>query len=783
VLLGIALACVVELIPAAPDVLRTPAGLWLLFGAPIVVWRGVASRAVATSDGAWMFAVGLALLTDLLVELAVDALLPLVDVLHPLARVPLTGATAVVLIVLGVLLPDCPRPVRPVDRPVPRGLVPVGCLGALGLLLSVAGPIRLNNGLGAGVSTAALVVLAGLLVLLLVRRRQYPVGVLQLGLYLAALGLLLLTSLRGWYITGHDIQREYQVFQLSLDAGRWTPGSFPDSYNACLSITLLPATVTQLTGITGTYVFKAVLPVLFALTPVLVHRAVRNTAPQFVALLSAVYFMVFPTFFTDMPYLGRQEVAFVLLGCGLVALTDSGRPLLSRRIGFSAMLVGVVLSHYSTTYVLVAVLGLAVSTDWCWRLADHIRSRRERARGGKEREPSRREQSRRSGGAGAHRRPSPYAGGRGFITWWMVAGSAVLALVWAGPVTHTSGQLQSTLSQTVSDLLHPGTSRNASSDTSYSLFGGVSVSPAERLAQYQTDTLHRTAAQRAAKERLPLPVVDAYQPEVVPQANLPLTAVGRAIASVGVSVTETNTVIRQSTARLLQLLLLIGLVVTVRRRNAAFRPLRDQLTLSVGGIGFIALLTVLPQLSVDYGVLRAFQQGLFFFAPFIAAGTLWVLRRLRQRSARAAYVLIAALFLDLTGVVPQALGGYPAQLNLSNSGQYYDIYYTHPEELTAMAWLQQHIANAPKQTDKVPFQADRFTFDRLQTLVKDPAVDDIYPTMLSTYSYVFLGTTTVKTGESAISYQGDQVSYQYPMTLLDLQKDEIYSSDGAAVYR
>lgn len=158
-----------------------------------------------------------------------------------------------------------------------------------------------------------------------------------LGLWCAAAGLLLLTSLRGWYITGHDIQREYQVFRLAADNGHWDISSFPDPYNACLSITLLPAALARLTGIEGTYIFKVLLPLLFALTPVLVYRSVRNVAPAIVALLSAVYLMLFPTFFTDMTFLGRQEVAFFFTGCAMVVVTDTSRPFASRRLLFAVL--------------------------------------------------------------------------------------------------------------------------------------------------------------------------------------------------------------------------------------------------------------------------------------------------------------------------------------------------------------------------------------------------------------------------------------------------------------
>jgi uncharacterized membrane protein len=761
VLLSIALVCVVEMPPGVPAVPRTLAGLWLLFGAPVAVWRGTASRVVSTRDGSLMLAVGLAVITDLVVALGVNTVLPLVGTAHPLTRVPLAGASAMTLILIGAFVPEEERAEVRRRSGVTPGVIPVGVLGAVALALSVAGPIRLNNGFSGAVSTAALVAIGALLVLLIVRRRRWSVPVLVTGLFVASTSLLLLNSLRGWYITGHDIQREYEYFRLTLGGSLWNVATYPDAYNACLSITILPVSVVRLTAIPDLYVFKLVLPVLFALTPVLVYRSVRNVAPQIVALLSAVYFMCFPTFFTDMTFLGRQEIAFLLLGCAMVVLTDSARPVAARRLMFVVLLAGIVLSHYSTTYVVVATLGTAFAADLVWRLVARLRSGR---------------------GSGRRRMPRPFrhVPARSFVTWWMVAVPAVLALVWAGPVTHTGGQLRSTLAAVTQDLLHPGQAKGGSSDTSYSLFGGEKVSPAQRLSEYRAEAVSRTAAERTAGEYLPLKTVDAYPVTTVPQQNQPLTAAGRALRAVGVSVTGLNGLLRQSSALLLQLLVLVGFFVVVRGRRRAFRPVRDQMTLTVGALGMVALFTLLPQLSVDYSVLRAFQQGMFFFAPFIAAGTLWVLRWAgRRRTVPIACALVAALFLDLTGVIPKLLGGYPAQLQLSDSGRYYDIYYPHATERQATFWLEKRISADKSQV----LQTDRYSFGRLQTLITGPAEGDIHPTLLRTDSYVLLGTTSVLKGQATTFYRGDLITYRYPVGLLDATKNQIYSSEGATIYR
>lgn len=800
VLATVALASLLELVPGIPTVLLAPAGLWLLVGAPTAVWYGygVAGRAVSSRDGQVLVALGLAVAGAMAVPLLMNTALPWAGVARPLERVPLTVAALVYVVGLasalgrwrspsaerGTTPKGAPAPgLRPEQLPAPRndhprpapdartagktrskspGLYGLGVVLPYGLVviaLCVAGPTRLNNGLTGSVAVTGLLAVAGLLLLLVVRRGRYGTPVLQLGLFFAAAGILLLTSLRGWYITGHDIQREYEVFRLAADNGHWDITAFPDPYNACLSITLLPTALTRLTGIPGTYVFKVLLPLLFALTPVLVYRSVRNVAPQIIALLSAVYLMLFPTFFTDMTFLGRQEVAFFFVGCAMVVVTDSGRGFAERRVVFTVMVVGIVLSHYSTTYVIVAVLAIALGTDLVWRLLTRLRKG----------EPT----------------------GRSFVTWWMVAASALAAFVWSGPVTHTTGQLRSTLSITERELMGGASDDAASSDVSYSLFGGASVSAEQRLKNYRADIVRQTAKGRAAGDYLPLSTVDRYPVSVVAeQSNLPLTGAGRLLEKAGIDVPALNGLVRASAARLLQVLLLIGLATAVIRRRPrgrrvrpGFRPSRDQVTLSVGMIAIIGLLTVVPQLSVDYGVLRAFQQGLFFFAPFVAAGSLWLFRWTGRWAVPAASALALGLLLDLTGVVPKLLGGYPAQLHLANTGQYYDIYFVHPEERTAIRWVQSRATDAQRADVQSEVQTDRYTFSRLQTLIRGRAQNDIFPALVGSHSYVFLGSTTVTKDQATTFYRGDLVTYRYPTAFLDATKNKLYSSEGAEIYR
>ncbi|MCX4698605.1 DUF2206 domain-containing protein [Streptomyces sp. NBC_01373] len=759
VLIASALCTLAVLMPVTPSLVRLAAGLYLLFGAPLQLWRPLAGRIVPTGSGRTLVSVGLVVIGDMLLALLVNTVLPLVGVDRPLTRGYLTAAT-----VLGIgVLWWCRRRYAPYERTGPTrlwalaratpGLGMATAAGAVTVLCAVAGTIRLNNGYGGTVSIVASVLGGLLLLLLTVRRRKYHVTALETGLYMAALALLFLASLRGWFITGHDVQTEYLFYRMALGGEYWDVSTYRHAYNACLSITLLPVSIRQLTGIDDIYIFKAIIPALFALTPVMLFRSVRNVAPRSVALLAAVFFVAFPTFLTDMVFLGRQAIAFVLLGSAIVVLTDSRGPRTARRVLFVVLMVGVVLSHYSTAYVVIGTLTLALGYDKVWRLV----SRRGRDRFRRKRREDRM---------------------LSFLQWWMVLVPAVAALVWAGPVTHTGGQLHTTVAQAVSDLVSPKKGQAGSSDTGYSLFGGKQLSPQQRLDQFVKESEADSSKERADL-LLTQKELDGIDWRAVSTADMPLTPLGRILDAVGIPVPSLNGAVRGAVAYFFQLMTLLGIWVVLRARVSAFRAVRDQTTMACAALSTVALFTLVPQLSVDYGVLRAFQQGLFFFAPFLAAGTLWVLRWARRREVFSA-VLTFCLLLNLVGVMPKLLGGYPAQIQLSNGGDYYDIYYTQAQEVQAALWLD---AWKRAREDATPIQMDSFSYTRLKPYMASDAADIGTPVWLDREAYLLLGTTPAKTGRVSIFYRGDRITYEFPRALVEKKKDLVYNNGGSVVLR
>lgn len=767
VLLATALACVAILIGPAQRAIDDPAGLWLIIGAPACVYYGTARRVVSTPDGAALLSLGFAILHDMLVLLGIDLLLPLAGNTRPLELLPITLALTAAVILVGAVAPEG-ESLRESEREsrglAPgwwrgRGYGPVLGLGAVILLLSVAGPIRLNNGFGSGVSMTAMAVIVATLLLLLFKRR-YADGAVELGIYFAAAGILLLTSLRGWLVTGHDIQTEFAFFSDVLSSGRWQPGQSQNAYYACLSVTMLPVAFTHLTAISSVNVFKVVEPLLFATTPVLLFRSVRNVAAHSVAVLSAVFFIIFPTFSTDMPYMSRQEIAFILVGCATLLVTERRRGLTGRRIAFCALIAGVVLAHYSTAYVAVIVCGLAVAGDLALRAWQKIRGRPKEA----------------SGSSRRRRRISRVRGDLGtatFLSWWLVLFAVAAAYAWAGPITRTGNQVQTTVSAAIAQLHGNATSG----------YFAPKQSDQQLLAGYKQSADSDTAQDRARSVYWPLSLVDQFSTPTVGTQYQPLTGIGRRIQTLGVDVTSGNVLARSADDRAYEGLIVVGLFGAWFVRRRRFVPTRDQVLLALGAGGMLVILSVVPQFSVDYGILRAFEEGMFFYAPFMATGLVGICALLRRACKPALGVSVALVASTMTGVVPQLTGGYLGILSMADEGQYYDIHYPTSGELVGAQWLEALAVADKEKTGVMPIvQADAFTSDTMQTVFIGPTIPDILPQWLRPGSYVFVGSTMIRSDQVSNRINGTIVTYTYPTQLLDTQYNKIYASSGAEVY-
>lgn len=718
------------------------AGLAGVLGLPFYIvlttteWRGIPWRERV------VLSVCAAIVLVLVVGLVANFLLPLVGVSRPLDRIPVICSTGSAWSLLWWHRRRRWSPILPSLRAVTVGRrdAVLVALAVIAVLMSIVGANRLNNNAGssAAVTTQVLVVL--MLATTFFWRHRLAAATTAVVVYATALALLFQTSLRGWFVTGHDIQHEYYVFAQTAKAGHWSFANVHDPYNACLSLTVLPTMILHFTGLDGPYVFKVCFQLLFAFSAVISYAIAARLMSRSLALVSAIFFISFPTFFTDMPFLNRQEIAFLLCGsCFLLFLIDE-LPLHRRRAWMTMLVMATVVTHYSTSYLLLGVLVGAKILE----LGQRWRSDRHHVR--------------------IPRSP---------ISLSLLVLAGVLSLGWGSGSAQSDRHLADTLGGVISALDGSAGSSRASA-ASYGLLGVKSPSPQQLLHAYVESTLPSTRAARATAKA----VAWAYPAKLAPTSELPPTALGRKLDEAGVSVATLNNLVRSGSAKLLQILVLIGLIGAMAMRRYRTKVGSDFYFVALASVLMVGLQVALPVISEDYGLLRAFQQALFVLAPFITIGCVWIGGIISRRvAAIGAGTLSLLLLTSLVGLMPQELGGYPAQLTLNNSGQYYDLYYVSPQDVAAAKWLARH---AP--TDAV-ISAGSVRAEVLSNYLDVFYAGDVYPTLLlNSGSFVFLGYSEVRLDQATVSVSGTFVTYDYPTRFLDTTRDLIYASPDDRIY-
>jgi uncharacterized membrane protein len=461
----------------------------------------------------------------------------------------------------------------------------------------------------------------------------------------------------------------------------------------------------------------------------------------------------------DMPMLNRQEIAFLFFNALLLLLTDSTTRYRLRVILFALFGAGVVFSHYSTTYALLLIFmaacfiryvferpGMHRFAAWFFRIL---------------------------------RRPTPGFIGREvrhrLVIVPMVVGLATVAFLWNVQITHTSGGLVGTLVNAAKSI-GGNLQKDRSSDTRVSLFGGRAPDPAEILADYKAEQEQaRTAADPAAL--YPAGSYNAAAVQVSPDAPQPLTPLGKAVSATGLDVYALNYWARQSFAKVLQVLVLIGLWLLFFSKRLKLHPSAEYIAASMSSLLFLTILLFVPVLSIEYGLLRAFQQVLIVLALPVAIGSLVVATFVTKRHPIGLTFVIAILFfLTSTGVFAELTGGYVAPLHLRNAGIYYDSYYIRQGEKNAIEWVA-------GVRGGVLVQGDRIAANRIELFGHFTPDKDLYPGLVRRDAFVYLGAANIQKGKGFASYEGEDVQYTYPLRFLEDNKDLLYSNQQARIYK
>jgi len=305
-----------------------------------------------------LYSVGLSLAFDMFLGFLINLLYPHIGIPRPISTLPLIITCAVVLGLLCFVAYIRDKGFStPPHFNVHELLSPPVLFFILLPLLAIVGTQLVNSYANNALLLIliALIAVIGLVIMLtkFIHVRFYPLAVFSI-----ALALLWHSSLISQYLTGWDIFTEYYYYSQVAQPGLWN-STLPHNYNAALSITVLPATFSQLLNMGGEQVFKIIYPVWYALVPVALYAIYSKYLSTKQAFSATFFFMSIYVFYLIMPSLARQMVGQLFCALLIMLITDR-EATSSMKTLFIVFGASLVVSHYALSYIYIGFLVLSL---------------------------------------------------------------------------------------------------------------------------------------------------------------------------------------------------------------------------------------------------------------------------------------------------------------------------------------------------------------------------------------------------------------------------------------
>ena len=661
--------------------------------------------------------------------LIVDMAGPLVGVAEPLRTVPLLVGLEAICMALLALSINAPANVA---IKWPQLAHPVRLAWPLLLpLIAAVSALRLNSGHGDKVSLVAVTALIAVLVTIAALASRLNDILLEVVLYAAALAVSWSYSLRGDGVYGFDISTEYQRLQETIATGVWHAAHPNDAYGAMLGVTVMPAELHSLSGLSALIILKAAYPAIYALFPVAIFDLARRAISVRWAFIGAA-FVIGQYAFTEIASVARQEIALVLFVAMVMAILDSRMTRRSQWALITCLGLAMALSHYSTTYVAITVIGLAIPLQWVVSLF--------------------REVPRITGGMA-------------------VAFAATLAgtVIWYVPVTHSDSHLLQVAQTVQAQGLNLLPNRPPGGSLLAAYLEGNTETPI-KAADYQELVSNFYTINKPFIKPLP----DAHQARyALHDFPIPKPAirshVGYDTLGLGLLIIE----------QLANVFAAVGALLMILRRKTP---------IIVRQIGLFALVTTLlltvlrfsGTLAAAYGQERAQLQGLVLLA--IALG--WVMQGIagprgprQARIAALATVCLAVILVNTTYLVSALLGG-ETSVDIANSGPAYEFFYTTTPELAAAQWLGGQI-----QPGQLVYADEYGQLPLVEmTGVQQGLFLDLTPLTLNKHAWVYASRVNVSDDRAFAIFGNHLATYEFPDAFLSTNYDLVFTDGTSEVF-
>jgi len=565
-----------------------------------------------------------------------------------------------------------------------------------------------------------------------------------------SLSVLWSLSARSSGLVGWDIIQELIVAKTTILAGSWRLEDVKDAYNACLSISVLPTIISNISFLSVESLFKYLYPFIFAHFPVIIYFFLNRYSNKNSSFLSIFYIIAQPFFIQPMVALARQEIAFFFFSLLLLVIfTDTVKN--KTKILFTIIyLLSLVTSHYSTTYISVVLFTSAYLIILALSILKFV--------------------------------PVPnflsklpvyknwFKSYTSSLKMWTVLLLILFTYVWYFLFTKTAGNVTATFTESIANMsdLFKGEQQNQEIQQIIPGTTNTTITTQEGLNAFEkrnVSSLHNIPSKKISfiSERYPIfPLYENIVPSKLSNRN-----------------TQSIHRILNFLKDVLKILLIVGAFIIFVR--TFFKATRNQDLVVFSTVStFILLITLLhPTLGAHYNISRILVQLVIFLSIALITGIdsiLWLIKEPIRRVIISILILIT--FLNLQGIFLPVIGGVAA-LQFYNQGTDFEKFYMLKAELNGVNWLEKN------RDIRNTIYGDTFAGLRVRKetgLFTNPT---ILPVVLANdaLGYVYLSRTNKVDNKTQVSLSGRLLRYVYPTPYLNDHKNLVYSNRSSSVYK
>lgn len=609
------------------------------------------------------------------------------------------------------------------------------------IFLSMLGSELLNrSNLAGGAIIAIMILFIAIYAFQIIRAKRSPRdGIYAWGIWCASLALLLMYSMRSWHLLGWDVNLEYQVFQATLENGYWNPNQAGNrEYNTCLSITILPTMLANLLPAYSEYIYKFTFQLFFSTMPVIVFALSRRYFSKNKSFLAAFLFFAQTWFYEQMPALIRQEIALIFFGLALMTIFDLRLDRKKQTFLFLVFSLAIVLSHYSTSYIWLAIFFLHLITFTALRYIF----------------PSLRETPRR-------------------LTLKLFIVSAAFLFLWNGVITSAGNALANFAKEVPSRASEAFSVETLKISIMRMSFSAPALNTEENLLKKYNDI---TASSRSQYIDLYAEsTYEGYIPEVIYTQGVWKPLLPPAFSG------PVLTISRMSKLLAVIAFTLIGLsfiLLSFRKRRA--KSISEFTALGVATLPLILAIVFLPLFNVSYNISRLFMQVYIVLAPASVIGGIVTFRFLSGKKTSLAYsaAIFCLFFLYSTGFMERIFGG-PMRITMHNQEYAYEPCYIYDSEVASAKWLDENNKSLS------PVYADPLASLRIHAFTRfnENIRYELFPSYISKDGYVYMSKINTNYDVAYTSYNHNLIGYNQPVEFLEENKNLVYSNGESKIYR